>query len=212
MANVKYGQVGWDEADVSTQKDFMDLVEGSNVVRIFTKPYQAIVHWVKDSSGVNRKIKCAIENCPLCKKGIKTQCRWYVGVINRTSGLPKILEISSQIFRGIKEYHDDADYGDVTQYDINIKRGPAKSNPLYHVMAKKIKPLTEDEKELVANFLERVQISKFTNPLTPDEIMQKLGGGTAVKAAAEEEEVKTSKVETVDDSEFSFGDEDQDDI
>jgi hypothetical protein len=213
MANVRYGQLeSWDDGDVSTPNDFMNLAEGSNQVRIFTKPYQFIVHWVKDASGVNRKIKCAIDSCPLCKKGVKSQCRWYVGAIDRSSGKGKILEISSQIYKGIKDYVNDPDWGDVTQYDINIKRGPANSQPLYTVIAKKPRPFTEDEKALISLFTERVQISKFTQPPTVDEVSEKIGASQdepARMAVGAQKVAATGggKPAAIDDEEFSFGDE-----
>ncbi|MFA5048440.1 MAG: hypothetical protein WC516_05465 [Patescibacteria group bacterium] len=177
MAEVKYGQVNWDESSVSTGSDFMNLEKGDNNVRIFTNPYQFIVHWVKDSSGVNRKIKCAIEDCPLCKKGVKAQYRWYLGVLDRSSdNQPKILEISSQVLIAIKNYISDKRWGDVKLYDINIKRNPPKSNPLYDVLPDPNKgPISAEEKVHAKLFLERIDVNKFTQPSTPEEIAEKLG-------------------------------------
>src|SRR5574342_642071 len=103
MSQIKYGELSsWDEAEVSTPNDFLNLKEGDNVVRVFTNPYQFVVAWVKDSSGASRKIRSALNNCPLVKMGHKLQTRWYVGVLDRASGQPKILEVSTQIFTAIK--------------------------------------------------------------------------------------------------------------
>lgn len=216
MPEVKYGELtDWEDGDVSTgSNDFMNLAEGVNKVRVFTNPYQFVVHWVKDVTGVNRKIKCALNGCPLCRKGVKTQYRWFIGVIDRKSGQPKILEISSQIYKGIKDHVTDPDWGDVKKYDINIKRGPKGSQPLYTVLGTPKKSgLSSDEQEMVKNFLEKINISKFTQPPTPEEVLQKMGDGSDEPARAA---VGTQTVElsggagvkpTTDDEEFSFGDE-----
>ena len=176
MSQVKYGELtSWEDAEVSTPNDFMNLKEGNNVVRVTTNPYQFFVAWVKDATGANRKIRSALENCPLVKAGHKLQTRWYIGVLDRTTSQPKVLEISSQVFTAIKNYVSDPDWGDITQYDINIKRGPKGSQPLYTVLPKKPRPLEAEEKEAIARFSERVDISKFTQPPTPEEVAQKLG-------------------------------------
>ncbi len=177
MSQIKYGQLSsWDEADIAQPKDFMDLKEGDNLVRVFTNPYQFFIAWIKDASGVNRKLKSAIENCPLVKAGHDIKPRWYVGVLDRKSGQPKILEVSSQIYLGIKNYHSDPRWGDVTKYDLNIKRAPKGSQPLYSVIAYPPKPLDEQEKSLIRNFKERVNIEKFTQPPTAEEVAEKLAG------------------------------------
>ena len=216
MADVKYGQVNWDESNASTGSDFMNLEQGDNTVRIFTNPYQFIVHWVKDSSGVNRKIKCAIENCPLCKKGVKSQYRWFLGVLDRGSdNQPKMLEISSQILIAIKNLISNKKWGDVKMYDLTIKRNPPKSNPLYAVSPDPDKgPLKAEEKALAKAFLERVDITKFTQPSTPEQIAEKLGtslttaGDEPVKYAVGTKTVANEGGKPViSESDFNFGEE-----
>ena len=219
MPEVKYGELAsWDDADISDGNDFMNLAEGDNKVRVFTNPYQFVVHWVKDVTGANRKVKCAINGCPLCKKGLKTQYRWYVGVIHRKTGQAKILEISSQIYKGIKDHISDPEWGDVKKYDINIKRGAKGSQPLYRVLGSPNKSkLTSDEQELVMNFLGRVNLSKLIQPSTPEEVSQKMGATSdeppRVVVGTQTVEVSGAGVKpTIDDEEFSFGDEEGDEV
>lgn len=216
MAEVKYGQVNWDESNASVGNDFMNLEQGDNNVRVFTNPYQFIVHWVKDSSGVNRKIKCAIEDCPLCKKGVKAQYRWYLGVLDRGSdNQPKILEISSQVLIAIKNYISDKRWGDVKMYDVNIKRNPKGSQPLYAVLPDPNKgPLAAEEKALVKAFLDRVDISKFTQPSSPEEIAEKLGTSLATASDASVKYAVGNKTVTneggrpvISENDFNFGEE-----
>lgn len=211
-AEIKYGQVDWDEGNVSGGNDFMNLDQGDNEIRVLTKPYQFVVHWVKDASGSTRKIRCAIENCPLCKNGEKTQCRWYLGVLDRKSGHPKILEISSQIYLGIKKHVNNPKWGDVTAYDISINRGPKGSQPLYTVMGDPNKtPLTDEEKALAKGFFERVDITKFTQPLTPEEVLEKMGASgnnsTGAQYAVGTQTVSANSKPSISDDDFNFGDE-----
>jgi len=218
MSEVKYGQLAsWDDADVSTPSDFMDLKEGDNVVRVITeRPYQFVIHWVKDATGTNRKVRCAMDDCPLCRKGNKAQARWYLGVIDRRTNQAKILEISSQVYMGIKNYVADPEWGDVRRYDLNIKRAAKGTQPLYSVVVKPPVPLSERDKEMKASFLERVDINKFTQPSTPEEILEKIGEVPAQsntryasskperQAPAPSRQVAAPKVE---DDNYDFGDE-----
>jgi hypothetical protein len=217
MSQVKYGQLqSWSDGDVSTPNDFMNLQEGDNIVRVFTNPYQFHVAWVKDTSGANRKIRSALENCPLVKAGHKIQPRWYIGVLDRKSGQPKILEISTQVYLGIKNYFSDPNWGDVTQYDLNVKRGPKGSQPLYTVIGYPPKTLNAEDVALIERFKGRVNIEKFTVPPTPEEVAEKLGvvfGGVTPTVAVGTQHVTPSSAPaagvqpTVSDEDFNFGDE-----
>lgn len=204
MADVKYGQVNWDEGTVSTGSDFMNLELGDNNIRVFTNPFQFIVHWVKDNTGVTRKIKCAVEDCPLCKKGVKAQYRWYLGVLDRDNGdTPKLLEISSQIYIAIKNLVSNKKWGDVRTYDLTIKRNAPKSNPLYVVSPDPNKgPLSSDEKVIAKAFLEKVDITKFTQPSTPEEIAEKLG----TSLTSSQHSTKSEGRPTISENDFNFGD------
>lgn len=172
----KYGEIeDWGDVDVKTGSDYMKLNEGDNVVRIVTKPYQFQVCWLKDTSGVSRKVRSALsKDCPLVKRGEKLQKRWYVGVIERRSNACRILEVSSQIMAGVKNHADDQDWGDPRGYDINIKRAAPGSQPLYSVLAKPKKPLTDEEKTKVENFLKATDFQKMVKPPTPEEVAERL--------------------------------------
>jgi len=220
MAEVKYGQLdSWDDGDSSTPNDFMRLVEGDNQVRVLTSPYQFVVHWVQDSSGANRKIRCALKGCPLCKKLVKTQYRWFVGVLERKSGLPKILEISQQIYNGIKKYVNNPEWGEffthpwgkVMAYDVTVQRGPKGTNPLYTVLpSPRKRDLNDDELALATNFFDRVSIAKFCQPVTPEEVAEKMGGVDDAPAPSYAVGTRTvSKAvdkPVVKDEDFDFGD------
>lgn len=176
MPEYTYGEISdWNEVDVGGGSEFMRLVEGDNVVRVFTKPYQFYVCWIKDSSGANRKVKSAVKNCPLIKRGEKVQKRWLLGVIDRKGGnKAKILEVSSQIMLGIKSLAADPDWGNPIGYDVNINRGAPGKNPLYHVIAKSQKPLTDMDKAEIEQFKKGTDLEAMTAPPTPDQVAEQL--------------------------------------
>lgn len=205
MSENKFGQVGWNEELPSMGNDFMNLELGENNIRVFTNPYQLVVHWYKDNTGSNRKIKCSIEDCPLCKKGVKASYRWLIGIISRENdNQPKILEISSQIYVAIKNLVNNKKWGDVKMYDLTIKRNPPKSNPLYSVSPDPNKgPLSAEEKTLVKAFMERVDFSKFIKPSTPEEIAEKLGVSSSGFSGKGSQEVSRP---VISESDFNFGD------
>lgn len=176
MPEYKYGEISdWTDVDVGGGTDFMRLQEGNNVVRIFTKPYQFTVCWVKDASGANRKVKSALKDCPLIKRGEKPQRRWLLGVLDRKGGgKAKILEVSSQIMRGIKAIAADPDWGDPKNYDVNVERGAPGDNPLYHVVSKPHKPLTDEEKAAIEQFHKNTDLKVLVTPPTPEQVAEQL--------------------------------------
>lgn len=216
-SEVKYGELtSWDEGDAGGN-DFLNLKEGDNEVRIFTNPFQFYVAWVKDASGANHKVRGAVKNCPLVKRGVDVKARWYLGVLDRKSGQPKIVEIPPQVYRGIKEYHKNSKWGDVRGYDLNIKRNPKGQQPLYTVIAYPHSPLTDEEKDLVNRFLGRVDISKLTQPPTPQEVEERLqtiglfdANPRSTKQGATVVSPPKDAQPTIGDDEFDFGDEDGD--
>jgi hypothetical protein len=171
----KYGETNWGDVKTSGGNDFINLVQGSNKFRVVTKPYQFVVHWTKDPSGANKKLRCTTKNCPVCQHlDVKAQYRWYVGVISRQENKCGILEISSQIMTGIKSLVEDDDWGDPSSYDIDVTRGPKGSQPLYNVNPKPHKKLTKSEETMVANFLENLNLAKMVVPPTPEALTEKL--------------------------------------
>jgi hypothetical protein len=172
----KYGELeNWDDVDVKTGSSYMKLELGNNVVRVITQPYQFTVCWIKDPTGVPRKVRSAlVPACPLVKRGEKLQKRWYVGVINRRTGKPEILEISSQIISALKDLASDPDWGNPKGYDVDVKRGTPGSQPLYRVIAKPQKPLSEDDKTMAAQFIKDTDFIKMTKPPTPEEVAERL--------------------------------------
>ena len=161
------------------QNDYMKLAEGSNKVRVLTNPTQFYVHFVVDTTGAKRRVNCALEGCPVCKRGRddeKAQSKYLIKVLDRRDGAVKLLEIGQQVRKGIKELATDDDWGKpVSAYDINIKRAAKGTNPLYTVLGISKTPLSPKDVALVDEFDKRVVIAKLVVTPTSQQICEKLG-------------------------------------
>lgn len=165
----------WGDADLGGN-DFMQLDEGSNIVRLISSPHQFYIHWTKDATGATRKIRCALDGCPVCKQGVdRAQTRWFVAVINRKTKKPAILEIGLQVYKGILGLAKKEKWGEPRKYDLDIERQPKGSQPLYIVSPEPKEPLTDAEKEMVKDFLANTDLVKMTAASTIDEVNEKLG-------------------------------------
>ena len=202
----------WGDADLGGN-DFMNLEEGENPVRLVSQPYQFYIHWTKDATGANRKVRCALQDCPLCQAGERATARWYVSVINRKSERCSVLEIGPQIFKQILGLAKKEKWGNPRKYDVNIERQPKGSQPLYIVSPEPKEALSDDEKGMVKEFIARVDLVKMTEAPTPDEIREKVGlPAEAVESSVDNDfgdvDAPEAPVETqVDDDEddFDFG-------
>ena len=200
------GELGdWGDADLGGN-DFMKLEEGNNVVRIFTKPYQFYTVWTTDATGKQRKIRSAVENCPLVQRGEKPSARWYVGVINRKNAKPSILEIGPQIYKQVLGLRKKEAWGDPRKYDIDIERQPKGSQPLYIVSPLPEKPLSADERGAIKEFLSRVDLVKMTEAPTPDEVREQLGISTPASKPVSDDFEDFEAASSDDDDDFDFSD------
>jgi len=200
----------WDDGDLGTS-DFMKLEEGNNEVRVFTKPYQFYQAWAEDASGKERRIRSAVENCPLVERGDDVKPRWYVGVLNRKAGTANILEIGPQIFKGIRSLKNKKVWGDPRAYDLDIERFPKNTQPLYVVSPMPKAPITSEEKTLIKEFLSRVDLVKMVEPPTPEEVREMLGISSSTQSSVDDnfDDFDTdTDVQSVDndDDDFNFDD------
>ena len=164
----------WGEADLGGS-DFMNLDEGSNPIRIITSPYQFYIHWSKDATNANRKVRCALDGCPLCQQGERAVARWVVGTISRKTGKCAILEIGPQIFKQFLALKDNPKWGDPRKYDVDVRRQPKGSQPLYVVTPEPKEPITDAEKAMIKEFSARVDFAKISAASTAEEVREKMG-------------------------------------
>lgn len=208
MSNT-HGEISWEDDIGSDRKSkevnkdlWLRLKEGSNVVRLLTRPFQYSTHKgvKKDGEkGFGRKLSCSITHgsCPLCDAGLKAGSRWYLGVLDRETGNYKILDVSYQVFSQIRKLARKTEvWGDPTKYDIDIvvdKNGGPTG--YYSVQPIPHKPLTPQEQTIrdkvnVEELKERVQ------PLKPElvqKILDKIIAGGKLHIPPQKDEKKVFK-------------------
>jgi hypothetical protein len=217
MSDTNYGAVTWDEdVEVGAPRSndtFMRLVNGPNIVRMITPPFQYWSHkWKPEGAkGFGEKVYCSKfhGSCPLCDgevlaengKVSKPKRRWFVGIIDRATNTYKVLDMGVGIYQKVREHSRDEDWGDPTGYDFNIivnKQGGATN--YYNVLAKPKKPLSDSDIEIKQN----VKLEGLKRKCTPpspeavqkriDNIIAKLGGTVISQELNEEVEDDGEKI------------------
>lgn len=191
--SIKQGEVSWGE-DTGTTKQwnggtggkdtFLRLEKGKNNVRVITNPFQYVVHYYKPNvdpakatktDKYGHRIMCsrAHGECPVCKAGDKPQLKYLCGLIDRKTGTYKILDFSTQIFKGIKVYNDDPDWGPPQNYDLDIVVDPSGGpSGYYKVVAKPAKALTAND-QLIIDSLDLDELRRRATAPEPVKVKEK---------------------------------------
>ena len=226
-----FGEISWDEVasnsngNKSGKDSWLRLKDGDNEIRLLTKPYQMQIHKIKkdvtDAKDYGQKVNCSKfhGSCPACdlaetrnNPGDKCKSRWLFGVIDRSTGTSKILDVSYGVMVSLKKYASNTkSWGDPTKYDINIvvdKKAPPTS--YYSVQALPKEPLSAADQKL-RDEVDIDELNRLITPPSPEAVQKRLDKifeGTAPAAAVAAAVSKKSKVEKVekvveeDDAEF----------
>lgn len=197
MTNVKFGSTSWEETSVNngnfkegkSNKDaYLRLENGSNVVRIISKPHEYLVHRVKfdeKDPGFGDRVMSSMfhGSDPLCEPpfNLKPKRRWLIAVIDRKTGSSKILDMSTLVFKGIQDLVKDDDWGDPSQYDVDIKvnkqGGPTG---YYSVIPKSKKPLSAADLEIKQG-LDLEELKRKCTPPTREQVEARIASLKAKK-------------------------------
>lgn len=191
MSTIEFGEVDWNTEEPASSghgngggSDFLRLEEGKTVVRVMGNPVKFYVNWLTLPNGKKRKVVTPIGSPALMQKlddaGFRRSPRWMTRVLDRTSSDAsehsfKLLEIGSQIKNGITALRKDDDWGPVSKYDITITRGQPGDNPLYSVNPRPHKDLPGSLADDYKAFKERVDIERFIQPATVQEVCDLMG-------------------------------------
>ena len=182
-----FGEVQWSDDVPGTKKGsgkdiWLRLKEGSNEIRLLTQPYQYLVHKVKkdenDKKDFGQKVSCSAihGSCPLCDAGDIAKARWLLGVINRATQTYQILDISSQVFKAIKNLNAGR-WGDPTKYDIDIivdKAGGATG--YYSVQPVEKTPLSAADQKIRDNDLNIEELQRKVTPYDVAGLIKRVSG------------------------------------
>ena len=173
---------------------YMKLKEGDNRVRLLTIFEDYGSHYIRKQ---NKSYICIGKDnhCWFCEKGLVPRVRYIGYVIDRVDGQIKLLQIGWKIYSQIGKYSKDPEYkfDVIPEYDININRVGVDKNTEYTVIpARKNKPLTEKEMELITEKIKK----------SPTEIVEerkvrmtaKTKGEDSAGSESEEEEVNVDDI------------------
>lgn len=181
-----YGEVGWESAGTFNKGDkggkdvFLRLEDGANTIRVITKPHQYLVHsGVKavGDAGFGQKIYCSMANdgkCPLCAQGLKSSARWMLGTIDRKSNSYKVLDVSGAILYGIKSLVNNAKWGDVSKYDVDVmKNSKAPPQQYYSVQPTPHSPLSASDQKIIDE-ADVEDLKRRVQPPTAEQVQKRL--------------------------------------
>jgi hypothetical protein len=162
MTTQTFGEIDW-SADLnlgrSTNQDnnspgkdvWLRLKEGSNPIRILTRPHQYQTHpQIKQEGapGFGQKVGCCKESgsdvvCPLCAEGYYTQSRFLLGVIDRRENAFRILDVNRMVIEQLRTYNKTA-WGDPTTYEVDMFMDKKAKTPgeYYKIVPIEKKPLS----------------------------------------------------------------------
>jgi hypothetical protein len=167
MTTQTFGEVNWDSdldfGRPTGQSKFegpgkdiwLRLVDGSNPIRIVTRPHQYLTHVRikrEGDRGFGQKVGCSKANggsCPLCDAGYRATPRWYLGVIDRRTNAFRILDISYMVFQQIRKINKSA-WGDPQGFEADLMMDKKAKSPqeYYQFMPIEKKPLSPTDQSI----------------------------------------------------------------
>jgi hypothetical protein len=134
--------------------NYLKLIEGSIKFRTVSEPIFGWEYWTENNKPVrlHEDPKTKPSDVRLEKDGSYTVKHfWAFKVIDREDGMVKIFEITQNSIKGdITKLLENADWGDPQAYDITIIGTGKGLERRYTVQPSPHKPLTAEEKSLVA--------------------------------------------------------------
>jgi len=175
---VTFGEQSWDdEAPKSGSSDFFNMKEDKQyLLRVVGRPYTFATHWVDGPGGKKKKVNCAQRGCILCAKGLKASQRYFLPVIVRDENRVAVTEFGPQVYSGIQALYKQSVWGPPTGYDISIDKNTNRDvSKIYFVVPNPKTPVSDQEKTMVKEFMDRVDLVELSSPLTNEIIVEKLG-------------------------------------
>ena len=181
----KIGITSWDEVENPNKQnkqfnkeDWLKLSNGSNEVRVLTRPARYLVHKYKiaGTPGFGSNIRCTTDSqtCPLCKAGVQVSERFLLGVIDRSTETYKILDVGPKLAQDLKAQNSSPKWGPLLNYDVNIlvdKHGGATG--YYRVQPNPATPLSEKDKQLLDK-VDQEDLVRRCSPSTPEKVLEQM--------------------------------------
>jgi len=175
--------MGWNDVLNSgggNKIDFTKFPEGITILRLVdSEPISRWVHWLPKYS---RSVTCVGRGCPICniRKNQKANGdkpiygmsqRFAMHVINRSTGKLEIMEQSKTFFEELVELMKEN--GDLTQFDLKIRRRGTGTSTSYRIDIDETYPLTEEDQSLMQ---ERKDLEEYFKAPTVDQVTRIVNG------------------------------------
>lgn len=147
---------------------------------------------IKDPDKRKKEMRKVYANQPW-----KLRQKFAINVIDRTDGQVKVLDKGLAVFRELKKYAQDAEYGDLRNYDVTVERSGEGLTTEYSVIpARSNTPLTDEEKAME---LYDIETYRDFSHFTPEQILAVAKGATWQEVADEnsptEEDIEETNIE-----------------
>ncbi len=205
---------------INYKEVFLTLQEGDNIIRFVDLNGKKIgTHWIKDTNGKQRSVKCPIAGCPCClakPEPVPTQWKNFYKVVDKL-GTMRVFEFGPQIMKQLKaiiaDLKEDNPNALLTQRDILVNRGPKGTTPLYTVKLVKINPKPTPQEGLRQQAIEEaiskdtIDLAEIVIPWTVARINEYIYGikedGSQVAPATSG--VTETSLTTKENTDFNFG-------
>ena len=192
-----FGEISWEDDVPGDRKDnskdlFLRLLEGSNELRLVTRPYQYLVHKFKkepqNPKDFGTKVSCSMihGSCPLCAEGNVAKPRWLLGVIERKNGSYKILDVGYAVFQQIRKLAKNPKWGDPTKYDVDVLVDPHGGATGYYTVQPLSKEALSAADQVTRDNADLEDLKRRVAPPSADVVtkrMEKIRGTAAAPAA-----------------------------
>ena len=195
---------------IDFKKIYFNPQEGLNPLRIIElggKKFPSHYCFVK-AAQKKKYVKCPGAGCPLCidSNNYSITTRYYMKIIDRKSNEIRVWEFGKQIKTLIKELVDDikarvksgeTDANDsLTEYNIDVRRRPAGTNPLYSISVKervttdsRFKNVVDNDAKIIAadtinleDLIKPWSVERIKTQVLGEDVPKSVGGGVSAPA------------------------------
>lgn len=192
------------------KQEYTTFPQGVTRIRVIDEvPVKKFIHWIQEQK---RAVTCPGRGCPICeiRKRQKTNKepqtynmakRLGMQVINRETGNREIMEQGITFYKDLEDVMEnlDDDGHDLIDADLKVKRrGTGKDDTTYRIDPDAVTPLSESDKELIA---EKINLEDFFKP-HPPEMIQRIIDGEKYDEIIGDYMGNKKKEESEDDEEF----------
>lgn len=156
-------------------------------LRFYSEPHVVETVWVKDRTGKAMKITSPSKelvdrinrerNLIGTKQELKSRKTWLVLAYNKSTKSCGIYEAPFQVMSHLAKFRDMEEYGpNLAKYDVLIEKDVDR-NPVYTAQALPPKELSDEEKQMMREFRDKVDFEELTKDTPEEEIIEALGLG-----------------------------------